>query len=64
MLDEPEVSLHLSWQEKLISTIRDIHPQCQLIIVTHSPAMVMKGWMDKMIDIKDIMKIEQVQQEG
>lgn len=54
MFDEPEISLHLSWQEKLISTIRDIHPQCQLIIVTHSPAIIMDGWKDKMIDIEQI----------
>lgn len=59
MLDEPEVSLHLSWQEKLISTIRNIHSQCQLVIVTHSPAIIMKGWGDKMVDIKEIMTISE-----
>lgn len=54
-MDEPEISLHLSWQEKLISQIREVNRTSQLIIVTHSPAIVMNGWMDSFIDIKDIM---------
>lgn len=55
LMDEPEISLHLSWQEKLISQIREVNRTSQLIIVTHSPAIVMNGWMDSFIDIKDIM---------
>ncbi|WP_332829038.1 AAA family ATPase [Novacetimonas sp. GS1] len=54
LMDEPEISLHLSWQEKLISEIRYVNPESQIIIVTHSPAIVMNGWMDKFIDISDI----------
>jgi predicted ATP-dependent endonuclease of OLD family len=55
LMDEPEISLHLEWQEKLISEIMKISPDCQLIIVTHSPAIVMNGWMDSYIDIDDIL---------
>ncbi|MFT9180347.1 MAG: AAA family ATPase [Zymomonas mobilis] len=54
LMDEPEISLHLNWQEKLISTIRKINPDSQLIIVTHSPAIVMKGWLSYFKDIADI----------
>ncbi|WP_215767525.1 AAA family ATPase [Gluconobacter cerinus] len=54
LMDEPEISLHLSWQEKLISQIRFLNPESQILIVTHSPAIVMNGWMDKFIDISDI----------
>lgn len=54
LMDEPEISLHLSWQEKLISEIRYVNPESQIIIVTHSPAIVMNGWMDKFTDISDI----------
>lgn len=56
LMDEPEISLHLTWQEKLISTIKSINDSCQLIIVTHSPAILMKGWMDSFVDIKSISK--------
>ena len=55
LMDEPEISLHLEWQEKLISEIMKLSPDCQLIIVTHSPAIVMNGWMDSYIDIDDIL---------
>lgn len=56
LMDEPEISLHLTWQEKLIATIKSINDNCQLIIVTHSPAILMKGWMGSFVDIKNISK--------
>lgn len=55
LMDEPEISLHLEWQEKLISEILKISPTCQLIIVTHSPAIVMNGWMNSYVDIDNIV---------
>lgn len=54
LMDEPEISLHLSWQESLLTSIREVNKNSQIIIVTHSPAIVMDGWMDSFIDIKDI----------
>ena len=55
LMDEPEISLHLSWQEKLLTQIRKINPNSQIIIVTHSPAIVMNGWLDCFVDIQDII---------
>ncbi|WP_425919454.1 AAA family ATPase [Acinetobacter sp. TSRC1-2] len=55
LMDEPEISLHMSWQEKLIGEILEINPNQQIIIVTHSPAIVMNGWMDSYKDIKEIL---------
>ncbi len=52
LLDEPEISLHLNWQFKLIETIQTINPNCQLIIATHSPAIFGEGWGDKVVDIE------------
>lgn len=54
ILDEPEISLHLKWQEMLISEILKLNDRCQLIIATHSPAVVMQGWMDCLIDVQEI----------
>lgn len=54
-MDEPEISLHISWQQQLIATIRKISPQSQIIIVSHSPAVVMKHWMNKVVDIKELI---------
>jgi predicted ATPase len=56
IMDEPEISLHLEWQKELIKIIRTINPNCQLIIVTHSPGIIMNGWIDKTLEIKDILK--------
>jgi predicted ATP-binding protein involved in virulence len=54
LMDEPEISLHLSWQQDLIKTIRDLNPFCQLIIATHSPSIFGKGWGDKITFIEDL----------
>ncbi len=40
--DEPELSLHISWQEKLINALNRINPNIQLIVATHSPDIVSK----------------------
>ncbi len=43
--DEPELSLHVKWQEKLTSSIKSINPNAQIIFATHSPDIV--GLHDK-----------------
>ena len=45
-MDEPEASLHIEWQQKLISMIRELNPNVQIILTTHSPAVIMEGWLD------------------
>lgn len=54
LMDEPEISLHLKWQENLIKSILEINNDNQIIIVTHSPAMIMNGWLDSYTDIDKI----------
>jgi predicted ATPase len=44
IIDEPEISLHTDWQEQLIDNIRNLNPNAQIIIATHSPFIVSKGW--------------------
>ena len=38
--DEPELSLHVEWQEKLVSVILDLSPEAQVFFATHSPDIV------------------------
>lgn len=54
LMDEPEVSLHMEWQQELIGNIRRLNPSVQIILSTHSPAIIMKGWMDKVAEVTDI----------
>ena len=53
-MDEPEVSLHVDWQKRLIDLIMDLNPNVQLILTTHSPAVIMNGWMDKVTEVSEI----------
>ena len=53
-MDEPEASLHIEWQQKLIGMIRDLNPNVQLILTTHSPAVIMEGWLDAVTEVSDI----------
>lgn len=40
--DEPELSLHIEWQRKVISSIKKLNPNSQIIVATHSPEIVGK----------------------
>ncbi|MDD6517340.1 MAG: AAA family ATPase [Prevotella sp.] len=53
-MDEPEVSLHIEWQKQLIDLILQLNPNIQIILTTHSPAVIMNGWMDKVTEVSDI----------
>ncbi len=53
-MDEPEVSLHIEWQKRLIDLILDLNPNVQIILTTHSPAVVMNGWVDSVTEVSDI----------
>ena len=54
MLDEPEISMHISWQYKLIDMILELNPNVQIMLTTHSPMIFADGWGDKAIHMEDI----------
>ncbi|MBQ7572109.1 MAG: ATP-binding protein [Bacteroidaceae bacterium] len=54
-MDEPEVSLHFEWQKQLIALVRELNPNVQVVLTTHSPAVVMDGWQDCITDVEDIV---------
>ena len=53
-MDEPEVSLHLEWQKRLVDLCIELNPNVQIILTTHSPAIVMNGWVDSVTEVSDI----------
>lgn len=53
-MDEPEISLHIDWQQRLINLIRELNPNVQIILTTHSPAVIMDGWLDAVTEVNDI----------
>ena len=54
LMDEPEISLHIDWQQRLIDLIRQLNPNAQIILSTHSPALIMDGWMSNVTEVNEI----------
>lgn len=54
LMDEPEISLHIEWQQRLIALIRRLNPNVQIILSTHSPALIMDGWMTCVTEMDEI----------
>lgn len=54
IMDEPEISLHVDWQRRLLDVITKMNPNCQVIVSTHSPAMILNGWQSAVDNISDL----------
>jgi predicted ATPase len=50
IVDEPELSLHISWQEQFVDAVKDVSPKTQIIVATHSPAII-AGRNDNCVDV-------------
>lgn len=48
IIDEPELSMHIDWQRKLIPTMTTLNPDCQIIVASHSPEIMAEA-SDNMI---------------
>jgi ABC-type cobalamin/Fe3+-siderophores transport system ATPase subunit len=53
--DEPELSLHVRWQESLVENLRAINPNAQIIFATHSPDVV-SHFGDNVFDMEKLLK--------
>nr|MDT0662112.1 ATP-binding protein [Micromonospora sp. DSM 115978] len=40
MIDEPELSMHVDWQHEIVSAMRAVAPESQLVLATHSPEVM------------------------
>ena len=41
IIDEPELSLHIKWQEMFVDAVTGAKPDLQLILATHSPSIIL-----------------------
>jgi len=48
IIDEPELSLHIDWQRRLLDAMIAINPRAQIIVATHSPE-IMENFADEKI---------------
>lgn len=53
VVDEPELSLHLSWQRLFVEKTMSINPNMQLIFATHSPEFV-GNYRDRMYKLEKL----------
>lgn len=49
LIDEIDVHLHPTWQQTILSSLRDIFPNIQFIVTTHSPHVVMSAKQGEVI---------------
>ena len=54
-MDEPEISLHIGWQQQLLDVLTALNKNAQFFLTTHSPSMFGRGWGDKVIYMEDII---------
>jgi len=47
LMDEPETSLHVEWQSKLIESIKRLNNNIQIIIATHNPLLMLNRNSDE-----------------
>lgn len=55
LIDEPEISLHISWQNHFISDLNEIHKlnKLDILIATHSPDIISNNW-DLKVELKGV----------
>ncbi|MFJ7106629.1 AAA family ATPase [Pseudomonas sp. NPDC098740] len=54
LADEPELSLHIDWQRKILPAIKQLNQNAQIIAATHSPEVASK-YPKCIIDMKDVI---------
>jgi predicted ATP-binding protein involved in virulence len=59
IIDEPELSLHLRWQEQFVDAVASASPGVQLILATHSPSII-KGRIDRCVDVEEARRSDRV----
>ena len=52
-LDEPDLGLHVDWQEQLISALQLLYPNMQVFVSTHAPSMIV-GNQERVVEMSEI----------
>jgi len=55
--DEPELSLHISWQRKILNAVKELNENAQIIVATHSPEIA-GLWRERIINMENILCYE------
>ena len=55
IIDEPELSLHVYWQELFVDSVISANNEIQLIMATHSPSIILDR-LSSCVDIKPLIR--------
>lgn len=58
LMDEPENTMHISWQRQLIDVLVSLNPNAQYILTTHSPSLFGAGWGDRVVYMENLIRVE------
>jgi predicted ATP-dependent endonuclease of OLD family len=58
LMDEPEISMHLDWQLELLNHIHQLNPNCQILLTTHSPGIILEGWQSHVKNMTDLLSVQ------
>lgn len=50
IIDEPELSLHVAWQELFVESLQKANPALQIILATHAPSIILDR-LEKCIEL-------------
>ncbi len=53
--DEPELSLHISWQRKILRAILRLNPDVQIVVATHAPEIA-AAFPENVINMKSVIR--------
>ncbi|WP_241211647.1 AAA family ATPase [Vibrio sinaloensis] len=56
LTDEPELSLHISWQRNIIPAIKRLNPNAQVVAATHSPEVAAK-YRDSICNMEKMIRV-------
>jgi predicted ATP-binding protein involved in virulence len=56
--DEPELSLHIDWQRRIIETLRKLNTNAQITVATHSPEIAGK-WKQSVTNMENITNYDE-----
>ncbi|MET4675929.1 MULTISPECIES: AAA family ATPase [unclassified Luteibacter] len=54
LADEPELSLHIAWQKRIVPAVQKMNPNAQIIVATHSPEVAGR-YANSTIDMEDVI---------
>lgn len=60
MIDEVDLFLHPSWQQHILTDLREIFPKIQFVVTTHSPQVVASVPSECIRVIEDSGKVEEI----